>query len=249
MARIRSIKPEIRTSEKVNSWPVELRYFWIMLWGYVDDHGRGRDNSKLIVADTYPLDDSVSHKDVERWLKILEHDKVIRRYEVGGKRFMLILNWREHQRPSHPARSVIPEPEPLEHKGGEDSGNPPEDCARITANGSPEQRAVSSEHGAETQVADAPKTTISADFEKVWEAYPLKKEKKRAQLAYKKALSDASHERIMEGVMRYKADPTRDPKFTKHFSTWLNAGCWDDETSEQQLPAPAQVASQYGWAN
>ncbi|MEZ2390872.1 hypothetical protein AB6813_15275 [bacterium RCC_150] len=49
MARIRSIKPEIRTSEKVNSWPVEIRYFWIMLWGYVDDHGKGRDNAKLIV--------------------------------------------------------------------------------------------------------------------------------------------------------------------------------------------------------
>lgn len=247
MARIRSIKPEIRISEKVNSWPIEVRYFWIMLWGYCDDHGRGRDNAKLIVADSFPLDDSVTHKDVERWLTLLEKSGVIRRYMVDGSKYLLITNWLEHQRPSHPAKSVIPAPQAI-------SGNPPqaaEDCGGLpepAVNGSPEQGAESSEQGAETQVADAPATTISADFEEAWTLYPLKKEKKYALTSYKKALGEVSHETIMKGVMRYKADPGRDPKFTKNFSTWLNRGCWNDEVTQPQL-APAQVASQHGWAN
>lgn len=233
MARIRSIKPEIRISEKVNSWPVELRYFWIMLWGYVDDYGRGRDNPKLIVADTYPLDDSVSDKDVERWLKILERDEVIQRYTVGGKRYLLVRNWNEHQKPSHPARSVIPVPEPLEHAGGEDSGNPPEGCARTSVNDSPEQVAVSSDQGADEQ-ADSPTTTVAEDFATAWAEYPIKKERKRAEAAYKKARDDATPAQILAGVRKYRDDPSRDPKFTKHFSTWLNAGCWDDEPSAQE---------------
>ena len=237
MARIRSIKPEIRISEKVNSWPVEIRYFWIMLWGYVDDYGRGRDNPKLIVADTYPLDDSVSDKDVERWLKILERDEVIQRYTVGGKRYLLVCNWNEHQRPSHPAKSVIPVPDPQEHAGGEDSGNPPEDCARTAANGSPEQGAVSSEHGADEQEPTAPQTTIAQDFAAAWSEYPIKKERKRAETSYKKALDDATPEEILAGVRRYRDDPERDPKFTKHFSTWLNAGCWQDEIATQTKPS------------
>lgn len=234
MARIRSIKPEIRISEKVNSWPVELRYFWIMLWGYVDDYGRGRDNPKLIVADTYPLDDSVSDKDVERWLKILERDGVIRRYVVDGKRYLLVQNWNEHQRPSHPAKSVIPVPNPLEHAGGEVSGNPPEDCARTSANGSPEQGAVSSDQGAEEQDDSPPQTTVAEDFAAAWAEYPIKKERKRAEAAYKKALDEATPAQILAGVRRYRDDPGRDPKFTKHFSTWLNAGCWDDEPTQQE---------------
>jgi len=239
MARIRSIKPEIRISEKVNSWPVELRYFWIMLWGYVDDYGRGRDNPKLIVADTYPLDDSVSDKDVERWLKILERDAVIRRYVVDGKRYLLVQNWNEHQRPSHPAKSVIPVPIPQEHAGVEDSGNPPEDCAKTSANGSPEQGAVSSEHGADEQEDLPPTTTVAEDFEAAWSEYPIKKERKRAEAAYKKALDDATPAEILAGVRRYRDDPERDPKFTKHFSTWLNAGCWQDEIATPTKPTAA----------
>lgn len=154
MARIRSIKPEIRTSEKVNSWPVEIRYFWIMLWGYVDDYGKGRDNTKLIVADTYPLDDDVTPEIIESWLTVLARDGVIRRYEVDGKRYLLVLNWSEHQKPSHPGKSVIPDPlTPSDPSNRADSGNPPEGLPRVTVNGSPEQRAESREQRAGEQRA------------------------------------------------------------------------------------------------
>ena len=50
MARIRSVKPELRTSLTVAQWPREVRYFWVLLWGYLDDHGYGVDEPRLIKA-------------------------------------------------------------------------------------------------------------------------------------------------------------------------------------------------------
>src|SRR6185312_14148124 len=139
-----------------------------MLWGYVDDYGKGRDNAKLIVADTYPLDDNVTPAMVEEWLCVLAHDDVIARYVVDGKRYLVVLNWAEHQRPSHPAKSVLPDmpddyngsatenlvpaqkskPTPPHPSNGADYGSPREGLRRITVNDSPEQGAVSSEQGA-----------------------------------------------------------------------------------------------------
>lgn len=245
MARIRSIKPEIRTSEKVTSWPIEVRYFWIMLWGYVDDYGKGRDNARLIKADSYPLDDDITAKDVERMMKILEKDRVIRRYTVEDKQYFLILNWSEHQKPSHPAKSPIPWPNVEPDMGAEDSGNPPEDYQRIAENGSPEQGAGSSRAGSSRAVeqggerADgAPLSTLNEDFETVWSEYPIKASKKDSKTAYKKALKEVSHQEILEAVIRYRDDPNRVPKYTKHFSTWLNKGCWADGELPPRWDAP-----------
>lgn len=123
MARIRSIKPEIRTSEKVCTWPIEVRYFWVLLWGYVNDHGKGVDNARLIKADAYPLDDDITAATVEGYLSTLADDGVIVRYEAAGKRLLAVKNWEEHQRPSHRAKDIYPDPpETLPQS----SGDPPE---------------------------------------------------------------------------------------------------------------------------
>lgn len=108
MARIRSVKPEIRSSEKVTTWPIELRYFWILLWGFCDDHGRGRDNALLIKADAFPLDVSITDEQVEKWMTVLEEAEVIHRYRFEGSSYFSIVNWTEHQKVQHPSKSVIP---------------------------------------------------------------------------------------------------------------------------------------------
>ena len=70
MARIRSVKPELRTSLTAAEWPREVRYFWVLLWGYLDDHGRGVDEPRLIKADCFPLDDDLTAADIEKWLEM-----------------------------------------------------------------------------------------------------------------------------------------------------------------------------------
>jgi hypothetical protein len=109
MARIRSIKPEVRISEKVNSWPIPVRYFWVLLWGYCDDYGYGRDNPRLIVADSFPLDDSVTAEMVAEWMDRIWADGVIERFAVDDARYFRVVNWDEHQKISHPAKKVLPD--------------------------------------------------------------------------------------------------------------------------------------------
>lgn len=109
MAKTRMMKPDIRTSVKVASWPREVRYFWTLLWGYVDDYGKGIDNALLVKADCFPLDEDITSAVMDCWLWRLDQDGVIARYEVDGKRFMQIVHWSEHQSPQHPKKSEIPE--------------------------------------------------------------------------------------------------------------------------------------------
>jgi hypothetical protein len=108
MARIRSIKPEVRTSLVVGSWPRDIRYLWILLWGYLDDHGYGVDDARLVKADCLPLDDDVSRQDVDDWLKLIAVSGPLCRYEVDGRRYMHAPNWGEHQKPQHPKPSRVP---------------------------------------------------------------------------------------------------------------------------------------------
>jgi hypothetical protein len=119
MARIRSIKPELRTSITVSLWPREVRYFFILIWGYLDDYGRGVDDELLIASDCFPRDRDVTPEVVDGWLETIAEAGPLCRYEVDGRRFLHAPNWREHQKPSHPTRSKIPpcpEDEPEDFK-------------------------------------------------------------------------------------------------------------------------------------
>ena len=257
MARIRSIKPEIRISETVNAWPVEIRYFWIMLWGYVDDYGRGRDNSKLIVADTYPLDDSISADDVSRWLDVLAEARVIQRYAVAGKKYLAVTNWSEHQRPSHPAKSVIPEPPRVSADSDdspelpgqlslvipEPSGNPPEDFTRTAANGSPEQGAGSREQRADEQVRKSPAPhVIPADFALTPERKQWAKENAQA----------VNSERETQGFYDYWAgEQAKKKNWESTWRNWMRRKQTEAEAKgwKSQADLNSVVPAGYGWAN
>jgi hypothetical protein len=115
VARIRSVKPGLRTSRTVASWPVDVRYFFVLLWGYLDDKGRGLDIPKAIAGDCFPLDDRIMPATVDRWLSLMAKTKVdpdrdapICRYEVTGRRYVHCVYWGEHQKPNRPSPSMHP---------------------------------------------------------------------------------------------------------------------------------------------
>lgn len=128
MARIRSIKPEVRKSDTVAAWPREVRLAWVYLWGYLDDFGRGKDDMRLIVAECFPLDRDVTERKMERWITLMaegpELDEAdepppLCRYEVRKKHYLHAIKWSDHQRVSHPQASRIP-PCPI-HESGQQS--------------------------------------------------------------------------------------------------------------------------------
>jgi hypothetical protein len=132
MARIRSVKPELRRDLTVAEWPREVRYAWVLLWGYLDDDGRGLDDLRLLVADLFPLDRDVSERKLDNWLKRMTVDSLhgtapLCRYEVDGRRYLHAPKWNRSQRVSHPQPSKVP-PCPMHEADTNGTGGTPERC-------------------------------------------------------------------------------------------------------------------------
>lgn len=120
MARIRTIKPSMFSSLTVCAWPVDVRWTFAGLFTYLDDHGRGLDETRLIKAELYPLDDRMTPRKVEEHVALIASSGPLCRYEVAGQRYLHIITWREHQRVNRPTPSRIP-PCPTHAKDGDKS--------------------------------------------------------------------------------------------------------------------------------
>ena len=79
-------------------------------------------------------------------------------------------------------------------------------------------------------------------FDEFWKIYPRKVAKGGALKAWANAVKIAKPEQIIAGAKKYAKDPARDPKFTAHPATWLNAQRWLDEPQvedkRQATPQP-----------
>lgn len=78
-------------------------------------------------------------------------------------------------------------------------------------------------------------------FEEFWAVYPRKKEKKRAQAAWRSAVKREPAEGIIAAAKNY-AEERKNVKdgeqFTKHASTWLNNDCWEDYRTSTVKASP-----------
>lgn len=73
-------------------------------------------------------------------------------------------------------------------------------------------------------------TVLDAEFETWYAAYPRRKGRGAALLAFKRARRKASMERLMAGARKAARLATgRDPTFIPYPATWLNQERWDDE--------------------
>jgi hypothetical protein len=86
------------------------------------------------------------------------------------------------------------------------------------------------------------KTDLAEPFARFWAAYPRRVAKEAARKAFAAAVDGgADAETLIAGALRYAAErASQDPKYTKHPSTWLRAGCWTDE------PPGGVVIDQHG---
>lgn len=117
------VSPELLVSESVARLPIATRYFFVGLWMYLDDEGRGRDNAALICAHQWPLDTKYTPAKVERDLILLSAE-LICRYTVAGVSYLHSPKWRFWQKINHPTPSRTP-PCPLELAGDPDHESVP----------------------------------------------------------------------------------------------------------------------------
>lgn len=179
MARIRAVKPELRRSLTVGEWPIPVRYAWVLLWGYLDDLGRGVDDVRLIVADLFPLDREVTEKKMATWLEMMAKSGVLCRYNADDMRFLHAVKWADHQRINRPSPSRIPpcpthdlltEPSVSPHGGLTGSfseGSEPRARARAQAGDARVRNRDQRIRGSEDQGAGS--TTAPRDRDAMWD--------------------------------------------------------------------------------
>ncbi len=107
MARARNIKPGFFRNADLAELSVEARLLFIGLWTIADREGRLEDRPKQIKMEIYPADSF----DVGALLEELADTDMLDRYEVGGKKYIQIVNFTKHQNPHKDERaSAIPPP-------------------------------------------------------------------------------------------------------------------------------------------
>lgn len=107
MARARNIKPGFFRNADLAELSVEARLLFIGLWTIADREGRLDDRPKQIKMEIYPADSF----DVSALLEELADTDMLDRYEVGGKKYIQIVNFTKHQNPHKDERaSAIPPP-------------------------------------------------------------------------------------------------------------------------------------------
>jgi len=126
MARIRTVKPEFWSDRRMAELPYRTRLFYMALWNFVDDHGRGRAIPKELAGFAFPHDDDVGGREVTEMLGELAAAGRVQLYKVDDDAYLWIPRFNEHQVINNPAKlSRFPDPPALETVGlREDYGSP-----------------------------------------------------------------------------------------------------------------------------
>ncbi|MBM3120348.1 MAG: hypothetical protein FJ006_12545, partial [Chloroflexi bacterium] len=104
MPRIRTIKPEFWTDEKILELSMPARLFFIGLWTFADDNGVLELKIKQLKARIVPADDV----DIIPLLNELIAQELIVSYQVNGASYLQIKNFRKHQLIDRPRKTELP---------------------------------------------------------------------------------------------------------------------------------------------
>ena len=81
-------------------------------------------------------------------------------------------------------------------------------------------------------------------FDGFWAVVPRKVAKAAALKAYRSALKQVDADTLLAGMTRYAASRVgRDPQYTAHPASWLNAGRWTDDAVQPDQSAPIPIGT------
>jgi hypothetical protein len=95
----RIVREGILTSERVEALSWQAEVFYRRLMNVVDDYGRFYSRPALLRAACFPLRlDRVSDPDIGKWLRETEKTGLVRAYQVEGKGYLELLDFRQRSR-------------------------------------------------------------------------------------------------------------------------------------------------------
>lgn len=252
--RMRTVKPEFWRNEAIKDQPREYRLLLVGLYSYVDDNGVGLDDHRQIAAALFPLeDDPVEVREfVREGLASLSRGFLLTRFCVDGVSYVYVNDWDEIQKIDKPNKARFPRPpgDPgsvtsENEKSCETFASDSRDSPESPSPGVLEYRSIKSRSSA----------GADEDFDAFWAAYPRKVAKKEARKCWRKAIDQGADPAVLiQAAKRYQQARQGEPaRFTKHPTTWLNQGCWDDEDlhppgEDPGDPDPAVVLGPDCWS-
>lgn len=106
VARIRSIKPDFWTDEKIVELSFQARLLFIGLWNFADDDGRMVYSPKRIKMQIFPSDSL----DVSELIGEIQRNSMVVTYAFEGAEYLQILNFAKHQKIDRRNPSRLPAP-------------------------------------------------------------------------------------------------------------------------------------------
>ena len=234
----RLINESIRTSEKINSLTWFQEVLFTRLLTAVDDFGRFDARPAILKASLFPLKKDVTEKTIEDSLDKLVTIGLVNLYEVGGKPYLCLPTWADHQRVRN-KRSKYPEPVICQQSAA-NCGELPQNAARIQSN----PIRIQSESnpnpiqcaGAPAELADFVVENIDEiPFNTFWEMYPRKEGKEYAMKAFSAAMiAGIDPETIIVGLRRvielqWSKLPEEEECYIPKPEKWIRGKCWEDE--------------------
>lgn len=105
MARIRTIKPDFWTDDKLTECSLSARLLFIGTWNFADDAGNLDRSPKQIKARVFPVDNI----DCEPLLRELITQGLLTEYSVDGKKYLHVQGFAKHQVINRPSAPTCPE--------------------------------------------------------------------------------------------------------------------------------------------
>lgn len=155
MARIRTIKPEFWTDEKLAVLDTTTRLVYLGLISLADDYGRLVDNLKALDGQIFPFTDE-SCADALETLATLQ--RIVRYTAKSGQNLIQIVRWSDHQKVNHPGKEIWPAPtaeDLIKPAVTRPSSNPPEKRKRV------KRESLASYQRPTTSTNDLRPTTVS----------------------------------------------------------------------------------------
>lgn len=231
MARIRNIKPDFWTDEKLVELETWERLLFIGLWNFADDEGYMPYSPKRIKMQVFPGDSL----EVSRGVQSLISIGAVELFDSEFGQVLHITKWSKHQKVSNPSKSKYSSIElvPLDEKHRKQA-LPQQESLEDSAKSTEGSRELRMEREVEREVKKDLSSRKPDEFDQWYSRYPKKEAKEAARKAFAKARKSVDLSVLLEGVDRYvAATRDKDRQYLALPATWLNAGRWADELPEQ----------------
>ncbi len=204
MARIRTIKPELWSSERFGEGSLRARLMFVASLNFADDYGNLDRSSKQLKVQTMPYDEGDGEAIVSELLRL----GLFIEYQVDGKFYLHIKNFEVHQRVDHPSKSRLPLYDPslsTQRQLKEPSENPREPSrSKVRDSKVREGKGVSipsESHSNKSEIA-----IVFEHWKSVWDHPKASLDVKRSA-AIKKALSGYSSADLCASISGYRNSP------------------------------------------